>query len=48
MSNFRSFRERQTLSMVAAAFREHEETSTFDPNLKGFGRLLRTTFDLRA
>jgi hypothetical protein len=42
VSNFRSFRERQTLSMVAAAFREHEETNTFDPNLKGFGRLLRT------
>ena len=43
VENFRSFRKRQTLSMVAAQFPEHLDTNTLDPNLKGFGRFLRST-----
>lgn len=43
VENFRSFRERQTFSMVAATFTEHEKTNTFDSGLKGFDRLLRTS-----
>lgn len=42
VENFRSFRSRQTLSMVAASFSEHFATHTFDPGLRGFGRLLRS------
>jgi AAA15 family ATPase/GTPase len=42
VQNFRSFRERQTFSMVASPFPEHRETNTFDPNLKGFGGFLRS------
>jgi uncharacterized protein len=41
VQNFRSFKERQTLSMVAAALPEHLKSNTFDPNLRGFDRLLR-------
>lgn len=43
VTNFRSFRERQTLSMVASRLTEHAETSTFDSGLAGFDRLLATT-----
>lgn len=42
VKNFRSFRARATLSMVAAHFSEHSDTNTFDPNLRGFDRLLRS------
>ena len=42
VQNFRSFRERQTLSMVAAPFPEHVDQNTFNPGLKGFGRFLRS------
>lgn len=42
VTNFRSFRDTQTLSMVAANFPEHEATNTFDPGLPGFGRFLRS------
>ena len=42
VSNFRSFRDRQTFSMVAGSYPEHRETNTFDPKLPGFGRLVRS------
>ncbi len=42
VQNFRSFRETQTLSMVADSFPEHMDANTFDPGLKGFGRFLRS------
>lgn len=42
VSNFRSFRDRQVFSTVTGAFPEHLETNTFDPELPGFGRLLRS------
>ena len=42
VENFRSFRTRATLSMVAASFKEHAETNSFDPGLAGFGRMLRS------
>jgi uncharacterized protein len=42
VQNFRSFKERQTLSMVGASISEHLQTNTFDSRLKGFDRLLRT------
>lgn len=42
VQNFRSFKERQTLSMVGAALPEHVKSNTFDSKLKGFDRLLRT------
>jgi hypothetical protein len=42
VSNFRSFRERQTLSMVSGRLAEHQETHTFDSGLAGFDRLLAT------
>jgi uncharacterized protein len=42
MSNFRSFKDTQTLSMAAAGFREHQETNTFDSGLKGFPRFVRS------
>jgi AAA15 family ATPase/GTPase len=42
VENFRSFRERQTFSMVAGAFPEHLENNTFEPPLKNFARLLRS------
>jgi AAA15 family ATPase/GTPase len=43
VTNFRSFRERQTLSMVASRLSEHAETHSFDSGLVGFDRLLATT-----
>jgi hypothetical protein len=43
LTNFRSFRERQTLSLVASRLSEHTETHTFEPGLHGFDRLLATT-----
>lgn len=43
VTNFRSFRERQTLSMVASRLTEHLETHTFNSGLAGFDRLLATT-----
>lgn len=42
VENFRSFRARQTLSMVAAALPEHMDSNTFDSGMKGFDRLLRS------
>ena len=42
VGNFRSFKERQTFSMVGAALPEHLKENTFDSGLKGFDRLLRT------
>jgi AAA15 family ATPase/GTPase len=41
VENFRSFRQRQTLSMVASSATEHPNNA-FDPHLKGFDRLLRS------
>jgi len=41
VQNFRSFRDRQTFSMVSAALPEHEQSNTFDSGLRGFDRLLR-------
>jgi hypothetical protein len=43
LTNFRSFRERQTLSMVASRLGEHAETHTFESGLPGFDRLLAST-----
>ncbi|HLJ63531.1 MAG TPA: AAA family ATPase, partial [Stellaceae bacterium] len=43
VTNFRSFRERQTLSMVASRLTEHVETHTFESGLPGFDRLLATS-----
>jgi AAA15 family ATPase/GTPase len=44
VTNFRSFKEPQTLSMVAETFAEHKETNTFDPGIKGFDeRLVRSS-----
>jgi len=42
VENFRSFKGRQVFSMVAGHFPEHLENNTFEPPLKGFGRLVRT------
>ena len=42
VENFRSFRGRQTLSMVGAALSEHVDSNTFDSGMKGFDRLLRS------
>ena len=42
VTNFRSFRERQTLSMVGASFQDHLETNTFDAGVPGFNRVLRS------
>ncbi|HZZ33122.1 MAG TPA: ATP-binding protein [Phenylobacterium sp.] len=43
VTNFRSFRERQTLSMVASRLAEHADTHTFESGLAGFERLLATS-----
>jgi hypothetical protein len=43
VTNFRSFRERQTLSMVAGRSSEHADTHTFESGLAGFDRLLATS-----
>lgn len=42
VENFRSFKERQTFSMVSAQLAEHKQTNTFDSGLRGFDRLLRS------
>jgi uncharacterized protein len=42
VQNFRSFKERQTFSIVAAPLKDHAESNTFDSGLRGFDRLLRT------
>jgi predicted ATPase len=42
VTNFRSFRETQTLSMVAGPFAEHSQTNAFSSGLKGFGPFLRS------
>src|SRR5229473_6591891 len=42
VQNFRSFRERQTLSMVADSFPQHLDTNTFESGLRGFGPFLRS------
>jgi len=42
VQNFRSFRDRQILSMVASSFAEHVQANTFQSGLKGFGRFLRS------
>lgn len=42
VENFRSFRRKQTFSMVAAAFPEREATNTFDSGLRGFDRFVRS------
>jgi AAA15 family ATPase/GTPase len=42
VTNFRSFRESQTLSMVAGRQQDEIETNTFDPGLPGFGRFVRS------
>jgi uncharacterized protein len=43
VTNFRSFRDTQTLSMVAGNVSEHTESNTFDAGLSGFGRFLRSS-----
>lgn len=42
VANFRSFRDRQTFSMVADTLQQHMDTNTFDPGLAMFPRLLRS------
>ncbi len=42
VANFRSFRDRQTFSMVADTLRQHMDTNTVDPDLATFPRLLRS------
>ena len=42
VANFRSFRERQALSMTAGNFSEHTDANTFNPGLTGFPRLVRS------
>jgi AAA15 family ATPase/GTPase len=42
VQNFRSFKERQTFSMVGASLSEHVKSNTFDSGLRGLDRLLRT------
>ncbi len=42
VTNFRSFRDVQVLSMVGDKGSEHRETNTFDPGIKGFDRLVAT------
>jgi AAA15 family ATPase/GTPase len=40
VSNYRSFKARQVLSMVASHAKEHRETHTFDAGIPGFERIL--------
>jgi hypothetical protein len=42
VTNFRSFRGPQTLSLVAGKMQDAIETNTFDSGLPGFGRFLRS------
>jgi hypothetical protein len=41
-SNFRSMRDLQSLSLVAASGKERREENTFDTKLKGFPRLIKS------
>jgi hypothetical protein len=43
VSNFRSFRERQTLSMTAGNLSDHLESNTFDSGVAGLPRLVRSS-----
>lgn len=43
VENFRSFKGRQVFSMVADRFPEHRDSNTFQPPLKGFNALVRTS-----
>jgi uncharacterized protein len=43
VTNFRSFRDTQTFSMVAGNSAEHSDANTFDAGLPGFARLLRSS-----
>ncbi|OGW29251.1 MAG: hypothetical protein A2X59_07650 [Nitrospirae bacterium GWC2_42_7] len=43
VTNFRSFKEKQTLTLAASKyFREHDEINCFDPGIKGLPKLLRS------
>ncbi len=42
VTNFRSIKETQTFSMVAGSGTEHLQTNTFNPELPGFDRLVRS------
>ena len=43
VSNYRSFREKQTLSLASSKyFREHSEQNCFEPGIKGLPNLLRS------
>jgi uncharacterized protein len=42
VKNYRSFRDSQTLSMVASSAKEHLETHTIDSGINELGRLLRS------
>ena len=42
VTNFRSIKETQTLSLVAGAAKEFMRENTFEPGLPGFSRLLRS------
>jgi AAA15 family ATPase/GTPase len=42
VTNYRSFRADQALSLVAATFSEHDETNTFKSGIRGFDRFLRS------
>ena len=42
VANFKSFRDRQTLSMIAGRFPEHAGLNTLETGIKGFDQLLRT------
>lgn len=42
VENFRSFRDRQEFSMAADNMPEHLKTNTFDPAMRGVGRLVRS------
>jgi uncharacterized protein len=42
LANYRSFRDRQTLSMVANTNKEHLDTNTTDSGIGDLGRLLRS------
>lgn len=43
VANFRSFRERQTLSMVASSAPEHREENTFPTGMKSLPAVLKTS-----
>jgi AAA15 family ATPase/GTPase len=43
VTNYRSFREKQTLSMVAGTGKEHQQTHTLDSGVDNFDRLLASS-----